>query len=312
MMLPLNNSMQIKVITKNPIGKIVCVDLDSNSTEQPTEFNLENSWHKLLIPTPRINIVDIIMGDQSIKHILNAGAQIGEQYHIWIHGDLSVLMERVFNCINQDDLLRWTKLNRKYLLTESWNHTAPDFVPAHIKNFFARGQGPYWWHYDNTDMLPYRSTNIQLDTEKLHNALTDDLTYSDNKFYGSADCVSLKAHPQLPLVPITQLKNQYLKDFLKSAGYKSVLQIQRVKMQPNSYIDLHKDDFASSSGLPYIKGASQLYCVLQGDPNKFILKFDRAGIIDVRHPVYINNNAFVHSLYYNGTEPRTTLLIYGI
>ena len=138
MMLPLNNSMQVKVITKNPIGKIVSVDLNSNSTEQPTQFNLENSWHKLIIPTTRANIIDITIGDESIKHILNAGAQVEEQYHIWIHGDLSVLMERVFNCINQDDLLRWTKLNRKYLFTESWNHTAPNFVPTHIKNFFAK------------------------------------------------------------------------------------------------------------------------------------------------------------------------------
>lgn len=312
MMLPLNISMQIKVITKISIGKIICVDLNSNTTEQSVDFNLDSKWQKLIIPTHRTNIIDIIIAGKSIKHILNSGSQVGEQYHIWIHGDLDVLMERVFGCIEQDDLLKWTKLNRKYLLTESWNHKAPNFVPTHIKNFFARGEGPYWWNLNNLEMLPYRKCNINFDAQKILNSLSEDLTFHDEKFYGSALCRSLQAHPNLPLTPIEKIKNNYLQEFLSAIGYKSLLQIQCVEMSPHSYIDIHRDDFAGSSGLSYIKGASQLYCVLQGDPNKFNLRFSRVGNIDVSNPIFINNNAFVHSLYYTGNEKRTTLLVYGV
>ena len=312
MMLPLNISMQVKVITKEPINRIVCVDLNGYSAEQPTEFDIDGNWYKLIIPSHRNNITDINIADESIKHILNSGAQVGGHYHIWIHGNLDVLMERVFSCIDQDDLLRWTKLNRKYLLTESWNHTAPDFVPDHIKNFFARGEGPYWWNYNDPETVPYRVCDIKFDNEKLLKSLAEDLTFQDKKFYGSAQCKSLQAQPNLPLTPIEKIKNLYLQEFLSIAGYKSVLQIQCVEMMPHSCIDIHRDDFARSSGLPYIKGASQLYCVLQGDPKKFYLRFARAGNIDVSRPIFINNNAFVHYLYYSGNEKRTTLLVYGV
>ena len=312
MMLPLNNSMQVKITTKTSIGKIICEGLNSHTAEFSTEFTLDSDWYKLHIPTHRTNIVDITIAGQSIKHILNSGTQVGDHYHIWLHGDLDVLMERVFGCINQDDLLRWTKLNRKYLLTESWNHIAPDFVPTHIKNFFARGEGPYWWHYDNKEHIPYCSTDIIFDSQQLLGSLAEDLVYKDEKFYGSAHCRSLQAQPKLPLTEVSKIKNNHLRTFLSSVGYSSVLQIQCVEMEPMSYIDIHRDDFAGLSGLPFIKGASQLYCVLQGDPSKFNLRFARAGNIDVSRPIFINNNAFVHSLYYSGNEKRTTLLVYGV
>lgn len=304
--------MLVKIHSKNPIDVIELQNLDSITIKKSTQFDLDRNWYKLNIPTHRTNIVDITIAGQSIKHILNSGAQVDEHYYIWLHGDLDVLMERVFGCINQDDLLRWTKLNRKYLLTESWNHTAPDFVPYHVKNFFARGEGPYWWNYKDSDTVPYRVCDIEFDTKKLSNSLTEDLTFQDKKFYGSARCKSLQAQPNLPLTPIEKIKNLYLREFLSMVGYKSLLQIQCVEMTPHSYIDIHRDDFANSSGLPYIKGASQLYCVLQGDPNKFNLRFARAGNIDVSRPIFINNNAFVHSLYYSGNEKRTTLLVYGV
>lgn len=304
--------MLVKIHSKNPIDVIELQNLDSITLKKSTQFDIDSNWYKLNIPTHRTNIVDITIAGQSIKHILNSGAQVDEHYYIWLHGDLDVLMERVFGCINQDDLLRWTKLNRKYLLTESWNHTAPDYVPTHIKNFFARGEGPYWWNYKDSDTVPYRVCDIEFDTEKLSNSLAEDLTFQDKKFYGSAECKSLQAQPNLPLTPIEKIKNLYLREFLSMVGYKSLLQIQCVEMTPHSYIDIHRDDFANSSGLPYIKGASQLYCVLQGDPNKFNLRFARAGNIDVSRPILINNNAFVHSLYYSGNEKRTTLLVYGV
>jgi len=71
------------------------------------------------------------------------------------------------------------------------------------------------------------------------------------------------------------------------------------------------DDFSNASGLMYVKGASQLYCVLKGDSSMFKMKFAKAGMIDVTKPKYINNNTFAHSLYYAGEDTRGALLIYG-
>ena len=44
---------------------------------------------------------------------------------------------------------------------------------------------------------------------------------------------------------------------------------------------------------------------------KFNLRFSQAGDVDVTSPIFINNNAFVHSLYYDSDDVRSTLLIYG-
>ena len=303
--------MRVKITANTDITHILCTDLSNNSRQVDTEFDVEAEWYKLQITGDRRQIQDICIDNESIKSLVNSGTQYNNQFTIWIHGDLNKFFERVFGCIDQPDLLRWQNLSKKYLSTVSYNDTAPDFVPNHIKKFFANGQGPYWWHYENTESLPYRNVSIQIDRVKLLNSLDDDLKYIDQKFYGSANCRSLKKDPDLPLVPINQIKNDYLRTFLLNAGYRSILQIQHVEMGPHSYIGMHRDDFINNSGLIYIKGASQLYCVLEGDPTKFKLKFSKAGIIDVSEPVCINNNNFVHSLYYDGTEKRSALLVYG-
>lgn len=303
--------MRVKITADNNISNILCTDLSGNSKQVESEFDIEAQWYRLQITGDRRQIKDICIDNESIKMVLNSGTQYQNQFSIWIHGDLNILFERVFGCIDQPDLLRWQNLSKKYLATVSYNDVAPDFVPEHIKKFFADGQGPYWWNYDDKDSLPYRNVEIEIDKQKLMQSLNDDLTYTDEKFYDTANCRSLKKDPNLPLVPVDQIKNTYLRQFLVNAGYRSILQIQHVQMGPKSYIGMHRDDFKNNSGLIYIKGASQLYCVLEGDPNKFKLKFSKAGIIDVTKPVCINNNNFVHSLYYDGNEKRSTLLIYG-
>lgn len=300
----------LEIHTLKPIGTTKIVDLDKNESVFNSKTIILDNWFKIRIPTQRQNISDITIEGESIKHVLNSGTQTDSHYEIWLHGDISKLLERVFKCIDQNDLLRWTKLNREYLITESFNKDAPAWLPISVRKFFKNGQGPYWWNYQDTQNLPYVKSNIQIDRAKLLQSL-DDLTFEDKKFYGNAVCKSLQQHPDLPLTPVTQLKNNYLKSFLQSIGYKSILQIQHVEMPAKSYIAPHRDDFAKHSGLMYIKGAKQLYCVLQGDETKFNLRFSQVGDIDVTNPIYINNNAFVHSLYYDGDDVRSTLLIYG-
>jgi len=286
-------------------------DLNKQVQTHGHSFDIPCEWQKVTINLARKSISKITIGGVDIGMILNSGNQTNTNFTIWLHGDVGVLKQRIVECIEQDDLLRWIPLKSKYLLTESYNESAPDFVPDYIKRYYARGEGPYWWNHDDNDKLPYRYADFELNTQKLLESLDQDLTYVDKKFSNKANCKSLQKNPELPLTPVTQLKNEYLKNFLLDIGYRSILQIQYVEMEKNSYIDIHMDDFANCRGLIYMKGASQLYCVLKGDTTKFKLKFAKAGIVDVNKPVYINNNAFAHALYYNGDVPRGTLLIYG-
>lgn len=302
--------LMLEIVTKNPITRCKLKNLKKIETYFDYKIGLPNSWHKIYIPTHRGNIEDIKIQGESIGYILNSGVQTDEHYAIWLHGNIAKLIERVLQCMNQSDLLKWTKLNRKYLHTESYNQVTPDFVPESVKAFFKNGDGPYWWLYDKDTDLPYKHTNIQIDKTKILESL-EDLTFEDKKFYGSAMCKSLQKFPDLPLTPVTQLTNEYLKNWLLDIGYRSILQIQYVEMSGKSYIKPHRDDFSDRSGLMYMQGAKQLYCVIKGDPDKFNLRFAKAGMIDVNKPVLINNNSFVHSLYYDGEDTRSTLLIYG-
>jgi hypothetical protein len=302
----------IEIITKDPIEDISYIDLDRTFTKVGEKFEIEHKWIKLKIKTDRRNIQDIKINNESILHILNSGQQIDDFYEIWLHGDLSVLMERVFMCIAQDDLLRWTKLNRKYLKTESYNDIAPYWAKRSVRNFFARGAGPYWWSYEKKKSIPFKTLDsVEFDKNKLLESLDEDLTFNDIKFYGNAKCKSLKPKPTLPLVDVDTLKNKTLADFMRQVGFKKVLQIQYVEMDPRSFLNVHKDDFTYEDGLPYMEGASQLYCVLKGDTDKIKFKFARAGLIDISKPVLINNCEFVHSLVYDGASARGVLLAYG-
>jgi hypothetical protein len=305
--------MQITVNFKDIESKIFYQDLDKNTKEVGTTFNLKKQWYKLIFDCNRYSVKDIKIGDESIKHILNSGRNVGNNFEIWIHGDLSVLMTRVFDCIAQDDLLRWKDLSKKYLSTESWNESAAEFVPQHVKNFFSNGQGPYWWSYDDKINLPWvnLTKKIEIDRELLLKNLKDDLTYIDEKFYNTAKCISLKPTPKLPCVELSAIKNNILRKFIQDAGYKDVLQVQYVEMSKKSFIGLHRDDFQYSTGYHIIKGPTQLYFVLKGDTKKFKFKFDRAGLVDVTQPIVINNCLFNHSLFYSGDDTRGVLLIYG-
>ena len=177
--------MRVKITANTDITNILCTDLSNNSVLVDTEFDIEAKWYQLKITGDRRQIQDICINNESIKMVLNSGTQYQNVFSIWIHGDLNKLFERVFGCIDQPDLLRWQDISKKYLATVSYNDVAPDFVPEHVKKFFADGQGPYWWNYDNKDSLPFKNVELQIDKEKLMESLNDDLTYSDQKFYDS-------------------------------------------------------------------------------------------------------------------------------
>ena len=303
--------MQVDIKTKFPVKVRKTTNLDRVSSESLWPIDIDENWYKITIPCDRNNIIDITINNESIKHCLNAGINTENGYEIWLHGNLAEYFSRIAKCIAQDDLVKFKNLKSKYLLTESWNEKVEgDFIPLSVKQFFAKGEGPYWYHKADFVNLPYITYNgPEVDTDI---NLDEDLEYTDSKFYGEGQCKSLKQQPVLPTINLNRIKNIKLRETMQQFGFTDILQMQYVELQPNSVLPVHIDDFTYEDGRHIIDGPTQLYFVLSGDVNNIKFKFKNVGLIDVSKPIFINNHKFVHSLVYTGDSPRGVFLAYGI
>jgi hypothetical protein len=302
--------MQVHIHTKTDTH-ITCQDLDGETTTHDQIFDLALNWHKITIPLQRMDITDIVIDSESIKHCINSGINTDKGYEIWLHGNLAEYFSRISKCIAHEDLMRFKNLKNKYLITESWNEKVEgDFIPNSVKNFFAKGEGPHWYSKTDFHNLPY----VTYDGPGIDASidLDEDLEYIDTKFYGQGRCKSLKQQPVLPTIKLEQIKNKKLQKTMQQFGFTDILQMQYVELQPNSVLPIHMDDFAYRDGKNIIDGPTQLYCVLSGDSKYIKFKFKNVGLIDVSKPIFINNCRFVHSLVYTGNEPRGVLLAYGV
>ncbi len=304
-------SSKVNIIAKTEIKTVTITNMDKQSREALWPINLENEWYKLVIPCDRTDIKDITIDDETIKHCLNAGRNTEKGYEIWLHGDLAEYFTRISMSIAQDDLLRFKNLASKYLLTESWNESVEgEFIPKHVQSFFAKGEGPNWYHksdFHNLPFITYNGPDVSKDID-----LDQDLTFLDTKFYGQGKCKSLQALPVRPTKNVDTIKDIKLREVLKQFGFSSLLQVQYVELESDSVIPVHRDDFMYEDGKDIIDGPTQLYFVLSGNSDDIHFKFKNVGLIDVSKPIFINNHKFVHSLVYTGKEPRGVLLVYGI
>ena len=303
--------MRVDIKTTNSINKVTITNLDKELLPKLGTIFIGESWHKLLIPCNRHNIIDITISGETIKHCLNSGKETAQGYEIWLHGNLAEYFSRISECIAQDDLLRFKNLESKYLHTVSWNEKIEgDFIPNHVKQFFANGEGPHWYHKADFNNLPYIEYNGSVVDTDIN--LDEDLQFIDKKFNNYGECKSLKQQPVLPTIKTEQIKNTKLKETMQQFGFTDILQMQYVELQPNSVIPVHRDDFTYEDGKHIIDGPTQLYCVLSGSTEDIKFKFKNAGLVDVSKPIFINNHRLVHSLVYTGDKPRGVLLAYGI
>ncbi len=306
--------MHVHITTKEPIEFVTVINLDKKEHLAWINFSplaIDDNWYKIIVPCQRQNIHDISVGGESIKHCINSGANTDKGFEIWLNGSLAEYFSRISKCIAQDDLLIFKNLQKKYLLTESWNETVHgDFIPTHVKQFFAKGEGPNWYARSDHNNLPYVSyqgPEVDQDIQ-----LEDDLKFEDTKFYEQGRCKSLQQKPVLPTITVDKIKNSKLRETMKQFGFTDVLQMQYVELQPGSVIPVHRDDFTYEDARHIIDGPSQLYFVLSGDTDKIKFKFKNVGLLDVSNPIFINNHRFVHSLVYTGKKPRGVFLAYGI
>ena len=159
--------MQVQIFTKVD-ASFECIGLNGNTISQSGIINMPQSWHKCYINLHRNDITDIKIGGESIKHCLNSGNNTIDGYEIWLHGDPAQYFSRISECIAQDDLLTFKSLKDKYLITESWNiQVEGDFIPNSVKQFFATGEGPHWYHKDDFHNLPYIQHDGDVDTDHI-------------------------------------------------------------------------------------------------------------------------------------------------
>jgi len=309
--------MQVHIHTNLNTDKdvqIQCQDLDGETVTHGLIFDLAPTWHKITIPLTRREIVRIEIGGADLRYFINSAQKTEKGLEIWLNGNIEEVFDRVSECIAQDDLLRVKDLSKKYMHTVSWNEkVGGDFVPDHIKRFFAKGDGPFWYMKSDYNKLPYIEYNGP-PVPKIDPAtdLDEDLTFIDEKFTGQGKCKSWKRNPGLPTMMVEDLKNKNLRMAMQQVGFVEVLQMTYVELDPESVIPIHRDDCTYFTGKHIIDGPSQLWLRISGDHKKVKFKFKDAGMIDVSKPVFINNKDFVHSLVHSGDQPRGVLLVTGI
>ena len=308
--------MQVHIHTNLDTDKdvqIQCQDLNGETKIHGLIFDLAPTWHKITLPFSRKNLVAINIHGEDLRYYINIGQNTDKGYVIWLNGDLEQFYTRTSECLAQDDILRFTDIGSRYFHTVSWNEKVEDFVPEHIKRFFANGDGPYWYIKSEYNKLPYIEYNgppvptIDPDTD-----LAEDLDYIDMKFQGQGKCRSLKKTPRLPTMKTELLKNKNLRSLFQQLGFSEMLQITYVELDPKSIIPIHRDDSTYFDANHILQGPSQGWLCISGDHKKVKFKFKNVGLIDVSKPMFINNRAFIHSLVYSGDQPRGVLLFTGI
>ena len=63
----------------------------------------------------------------------------------------------------------------------------------------------------------------------------------------------MQAQPVLPTTKLDEIKDKKLRLAMEQFGFKEILQMQYVELQPNSVLPVHKDDFTYVSGRDIIQ-----------------------------------------------------------
>jgi hypothetical protein len=329
-----HDTMKIEVKSSNPITKYYLKNLNDEKINFKfrDEVPLTTGWYELNIEYPgeRTDINEIIVNDESIKHLIYSGWYIdgvgrkhqpgttlwdnGGCFKIWLHTDVGVFRERLVRSIRSGDL--GTDLSLKYQFTCDKPLNIDPSFPHNLQSFFRAGDGPNWWHKKSTS-LPYQyAPDIDLDKNKIIEECTtlcvhkradlDDLSKGWSLMYSDQKLIF-----ELPFVDIDTQKFPNIKRLMDSIGMEKALNIVFYSLDPGGYIDEHIDDNAyNRKGYRYLKGCKTFYWSLTDLADVFF-KFGRCGLIPLDRPLLINPVSHVHSVVNQSQNKRLVISIVG-
>lgn len=298
--------------------KVYYLDLD-------IEQNIPDGWYELCVEyvNTKIEITDIEINGSSIGHMLYTGfcttkngvrhqpaCAVWEQgcvFSIWIHTNIGDMFTRVYESIRNGDFGK--NLFEKYILTVDRPLKIRNSWPGSIRSFFSTAHGPQWW-YNNDKYTPWKLCDIpRIDVDILLNELDSILPYSQETLNLSVKQLKNKTS-DLPFVELKDISSRVVRDFVESAGYRRIIDISVQKLEPGAYVPIHRDDHYQRHAYPYMKGCTKLYWACS-NPEGVHFKLGRSGILPIEKPLLVNTIEHPHSLVHEGTDVRTSILVYG-
>ena len=322
--------MKLSIKSSKPLQNFYLEDLQNQKHDIILDTNVEllNGWYELNIcyVDTKIEIFDILINDFSIKHLLHTGyytdghgkihqpaSAVWDKngcFKIWIHTDIGVLIQRIYDSIRNGDYGK--NLFEKYILTVDKPIQINDMFDNDIKSFFAQADGPNWWakNDDRTPWLPVALENINKENllEEFKKTLPYTFLQKDGRF---RLCIRKDFKPpRLPFIEIDTIKSEMIQKFLRQIGYKRIIDIGINTQKPGRAVPIHIDDHYDTDAYPYMKGCKKFYWTLQNHENVYF-KLGKSGLIPHEKPLLINALAHTHSVVNQGDKVRSTLSIYG-
>ena len=313
-----------KFYLKNLDDKIFNIELDK-------EQNIPTGWYELIIPylSKKIEIFDILINDESIKHFLytgfyqdgngkiyqpaNAIWDNGGYYTIWIHTEIGIMWQRFGEQIKPGDF--GTNLFEKYTLTVDKNVIIKDQWSTTLKSFFQNGDGPNWW-IKNDIRTPYVVIDdeeiLNIDKNYLLTELEKCLPFKDFDVagYKGWNRIGLKDSCADSISEIDELPSKFVREFIKKLGYKKVIDITIQKLDPNSAVGIHRDDHSDKCFYQHTLGASKFYWNMT-DTKDIYFKLGTSGLLPLEYPFFVNTVRHIHAVLNESNKERIVLNIKG-
>ena len=188
--------------------------------------------------------------------------------------------------------------------------------PADIKSFFSLGHGPQWWHKDDT-RFPWKRCNLpKFDVSQMLQQLDEILPYSCTRECGPGQHLYIKnlkdtnLPSDLPFVELKDIASPLFRELATGVGYKRIIDISVQTLNPNSFVEIHRDDHYKREAYPFMKGCKKLYWACESHDDVHF-KLGNSGLLPLDAPLLINTIDHTHAVVHEGTRPRISLLVYG-
>jgi hypothetical protein len=325
---------QINVKAEKPIFSldITCLDGTRRTGANNYHYKLEYQWHQLCVyyQGAENNIKNISINGVDLDHYLFTGWvedkqgntvqpattlwEEGTVFKIWFHPNWGEMYSRWLSELPNG--VYGADLNASHSLLVDKPVSLPNLYPVDIREYFNHSTGPHWYKKARSS-LPYKKIDNDLSfiNKDLLQQQVKDLSvyyglYDDNdnwRRWSYPKSQNLVTEPIDPLI----YKDTEIEKIVNNVGYKSVLYISLQTLEPQTYIDIHTDNYDK---LPLawqrVRGCAKFYWSMS-DTKDVYFKFANVGCLPTHHPLMINACDYAHGVVNNSDTVRTILLIYG-